>query len=121
MKKGVIIIPGSGKYRLQPISVEDVTKIILEAVLEKKFSNKILDLVGPQKISFEDYVRLFSKNTKVELKKINLENAYDDGTYGSEFLDILIGDYTSDVKQIQKLIDIKLTAVESFLQSSTLS
>ena len=115
MKKGVIIIPGSGKYRLQPISVEDVTKIILEAVLEKKFSNKILDLVGPQKISFEDYVRLFSKNTKVELKKINLENAYDDGTYGSEFLDILIGDYTSDVKQIQKLIDIKLTAVESFL------
>ena len=37
--KGVIIIPGSGKYRLQPISVADVAKIILEAINEKKFSN----------------------------------------------------------------------------------
>ena len=70
MKKGTIIIPGSGKYRLQPIFVEDVAKIILEAILEKKFSNKILDLVGPRKISFEDFVKLFSKNMKVKFKKI---------------------------------------------------
>ncbi len=41
MKKGTIVIPGSGKYRLQPIFVEDVAKIILESILEKKFSNKI--------------------------------------------------------------------------------
>ena len=63
MKNGVIVIPGSGKYRLQPIFVLDVAKIILEAVLHKKFSKKIIDLVGPQKISFEDFVKLFAKNT----------------------------------------------------------
>ena len=101
MKKGTIIIPGSGKYRLQPIFVEDVAKIILEAILEKKFSNKILDLAGPRKISFEDFVKLFSKNMKVKFKKINLEDAYDNGIYSSESLDILIGDYTSDVKHLQ--------------------
>ena len=66
MKKGVIIIPGSGKYQLQPIFVEDVAKIILKSILEKKFSKKILDLVGPRKISFEGFVKLFSKNTKVK-------------------------------------------------------
>jgi len=121
MKKGTIIIPGSGKYRLQPIFVEDVAKIILEAILEKKFSNKILDLVGPRKISFEDFVKLFSKNTKVKFKKINLKNAYDEGTYSSESLDILVGDYTSDVKHLQKLTSVKLTTVEKFLQSSGLS
>ena len=121
MKKGTIVIPGSGKYRLQPIFVEDVAKIILESILEKKFSNKILDLVGPRKISFEDFVKLFSKNTKVKFKKINLKNAYDEGTYSSESLDLLIGDYTSDMTQLQKLASIKLTPVEKFLESSSLS
>ena len=121
MKKGVIIIPGSGKYQLQPIFVEDVAKIILKSILEKKFSKKILDLVGPRKISFEDFVKLFSKNTKVKFKKINLKNAYDEGTYSSESLDLLIGDYTSDMTQLQKLASIKLTPVEKFLESSSFS
>ena len=121
MKKGTIVIPGSGKYRLQPIFVEDATKIILESILKKKFSNKILDLVGPRKISFEDFVKLFSKNTKVKLKKINLKDAYDEGTYSSESLDLLIGDYTSDMTQLQKLSSFKLTPVEKFLQPSSLS
>ena len=127
MKKGIIIIPGSGKYRLQPISVLDVTKIILEAILEKKFSRKIIDLAGPQKISFEDFVKLFAKNTGTKIKKISLENAYDEvkrntkSVYGLESLNILVGDYTSDGKQLQKLSNIKLTTVREFLQSSRLS
>ena len=121
MKKGTIVIPGSGKYRLQPIFVEDVAKIILESILEKKFSNKILDLVGPTKINFEDFVKLFSKNMKVKLKKINLKAAYDEGTYSPESLDLLIGDYTSDMKHLQKLANVKLTPIEKFLQPSSLS
>ena len=121
MKKGVIIIPGSGKYQLQPIFVEDVAKIILKSIVEKNFSKKILDLVGPRKISFEDFVKLFSKNTKVKFKKINLKNVYDEGTYSSESLDLLIGDYTSDMMQLQKLASIKMTPVEKFLESSSLS
>jgi len=127
MKKGVVIIPGSGKYRLQPISVVDVAKIILEAINEKKFSKKILDLVGPQKMSFEDFVKLFTKNTSVKIQKINLESAYDEAkrnprsVYGLESLNILVGDYTSDGKQLKKLSDVKLTTVAEFLQSSRLS
>ena len=127
MKNGIIVIPGSGKYRVQPIFVLDVAKIILEAVLEKKFSKKILDLVGPQKIRFEDFVKLFTKNTSVKIKKINLERAYDEAkrnprsVYGLESLNILVGDYTSDGKQLRKLSDVKLTTVTEFLQSSRLS
>jgi NADH dehydrogenase len=127
MKNGIIVIPGSGKYRVQPIFVLDVAKIILEAVLEKKFSKKILDLVGPQKIRFEDFVKLFTKNTSVKIKKINLESAYDEAkrnprsVYGLESLNILVGDYTSDGKQLKKLSDVKLTTVREFLQTSRLS
>jgi len=127
MKKGVIIIPGSGKYRLQPIFVLDAAKIILEAILKKKFSKKIIDLVGPQKISFEDFVKIFSKNTKVKIHKISLEDAYDEANrnlnsvYSLESLNILVGDYISDGKQLQKLSNVKLTTVGEFLQSSRLS
>jgi len=121
MKEGTIIIPGSGKYRLQPIFVEDVAKIILESILEKKFSYKILDLVGSRKINFEDFVKLFSKDMKVKLKKINLKAAYDEGTYSPESLDLLIGDYTSDMEHLQKLANVKLTPIEKFLQPSSLS
>jgi len=127
MKKGIIVIPGSGKYRLQPIFVLDVAKIILEAVLEKKFSKKILDLVGPQKIRFVDFVKLFAKNTSVKIQKISLESAYDKAkcntrsVYGLESLNILVGDYTSDGKQLKKLSSVKLTTVAEFLQSSRLS
>ena len=127
IKKGIIVIPGSGKYRLQPIFVLDVAKIILEAVLEKKFSKKILDLAGPQKISFEDFVNLFAKNTKIKIQKIDLESAYNEAKcnprsiYSLESLNILVGDYTSDVKQLQKLSNVKLTTVREFLQTSRLS
>ena len=127
MKNGVIVIPGSGKYRLQPIFVLDVAKIILEAVLEKKFSKKIIDLVGPQKISFEDFVKLFAKNTGTKIEKISIEDAYDEAkrnikaVYGLESLNILVGDYTSDGKQLQKLSNVKLTTVRDFLQASSLS
>ena len=127
MKKGIISIPGSGKYRLKPIFVLDVAKIILEAILEKKFSKKIIDLVGPQKISFEDFVKLFTKNISVKIQKINLDDVYDEAkrntkaVYGLETLNILVGDYTSDGKQLQKLSNVKLTTVREFLQTSRLS
>jgi NADH dehydrogenase len=105
----------------------DVAKIILEAILEKKFSKKILDLAGPQKISFEDFVKLFAKNTKIKIQKTDLESAYNEAKcnprsiYSLESLNILVGDYTSDVKQLQKLSNVKLTTVAEFLQSSSLS
>jgi len=127
MKNGVISIPGSGKYRLQPIFVLDVAKIILEAVLEKKFSKKIIDLVGPQKISFEDFVKLFTKNTGTKIEKISIEDAYDEAkrnakaVYGLESLNILVGDYTSNGKQLQKLSTVKLRTIQEFLQASRLS
>jgi len=107
--------------------VADVAKIILEAINEKKFSKKILDLVGPQKMSFEDFVKLFTKNTKVKIQKTNLENAYNEAkrnpssVYSLESLNILVGDYTSSGKQLQKLSNVELTEVAEFLQSSRLS
>ena len=121
IKKGIVIIPGSGKYRLQPIFVEDVAKIIVESIYEKKFSNKILDLVGPEIIKFEDFVRYFIKNKKTRIQKINLESIYNDALhnpksiYDLDSLNLLIGDYTGNLKQLQKTSNVKLRPVKDIL------
>ena len=121
IKKGIVIIPGSGKYRLQPIFVEDVAKIIVESIYEKKFSNKILDLVGPEIIKFEDFVRYFIKNKKTRIQKINLESIYHDALhnpksiYDLDNLNLLIGDYTGNLKQLQKTSNVKLRPVKDIL------
>ena len=121
IKKGIVIIPGSGKYHLQPIFVEDVAKIILESIYEKKFSNKILDLVGPEIIKFEDFVRYFVKNKKIRIQKINLESIYHDALhnpksiYDLDSLNLLIGDYTGNLKQLQKISNVKLRPIKDIL------
>ena len=121
IKKGIVIIPGSGKYHLQPIFVEDVAKIILESIYEKKFSNKILDLVGPEIIKFEDFVKYFVKNKKTKIQKINLESIYHDALhnpksiYDLDSLNLLIGDYTGNLKQLQKTSNVKLRLVKDIL------
>ena len=121
IKKGIVIIPGSGKYHLQPIFVEDVAKIILESIYEKKFSNKILDLVGPEIIKFEDFVKYFVKNKKTKIQKINLESIYHDALhnpksiYDLDSLNLLIGDYTGNLKQLQKISNVKLRLIKDIL------
>ena len=121
IKKGIVIIPGSGKYHLQPIFVEDVAKIIVESIYEKKFSNKILDLVGPEIIKFEDFVRYFVKNKKTRIQKINLESIYHDALhnpksiYDLDSLNLLIGDYTGNLKQLQKTSNVKLRPIKDIL------
>ena len=121
IKKGIVIIPGSGKYHLQPIFVEDVAKIIVESIYEKKFSNKILDLVGPEIIKFEDFVRYFIKNKKTKIQKINLESIYHDALhnpksiYDLDSLNLLIGDYTGNLKQLQKTSNVKLRLIKDIL------
>lgn len=48
-------IPGSGRYELQPIFVEDVAELALRE--SRNETSRILDAVGPETFSFEDLVR----------------------------------------------------------------
>ena len=117
IKDGTIVIPGSGSYRLQPILINDVCKIILAATTSKKLSNKTVDLVGPKTISFENYIKKFNKS-KVKIKKIPLEQAYHialnnpkKALYGVDDLSIMVGDYVSNHKKLENLSGIKLKSL----------
>ena len=126
IKNGEIIIPGSGTYSIQPIHVTDVVKIIFEAITEMKFNNKIIDLVGPNYVTFEKYVKLFSKGTKTRIRKINLEDAYHDAIinpksdFGVDDLNILIGNFKGNHEKVRKISKLKFQSVIDLLESGRL-
>ena len=126
IKSGEIIIPGSGTYSIQPIHVSDVVKVIFESATQIKFNNKIIDLVGPDYVTFEKYVKLFSKGTKTKIRKIQLEEAYHNAItnsksdFGIDDLNILIGNFRGNHKRLSKISKIEFQSVLKLLQSGRL-
>ena len=126
IKNGEIGIPGSGTYSIQPIHISDVVKIIFKSALQPKFNNKIIDLVGPDFVTFEKYVKLFSKGTKTSIKKIRLEDAYHDAItnpksdFGVDDLNILIGNFKGNHEKLKKVTGMKFKSVVELLQSRRL-
>ena len=127
IQTGKIIIPGKGNYHLQPIFINDVAEIIYQSIISKKFSNKIIDLVGPEKVTFKEFVRIFKGKRKIKIENIELENAYRDAlhnpnsNYGIDDLNIMIGDFTGNHNILKKLIRLKFKKFRDVLQSSSLS
>ena len=127
MKKGTIIIPGSGRYRLQPIFVGDVAEVIFQSIIQKKFSNKIIDLVGPKTVTFNDYVRDFLKGKKIFIKNMDLEDSYHTALnnpktdFGVDDLNILVGDYVGNHKKLQSMSGIEFKTHKVVLKTSSLS
>jgi NADH dehydrogenase len=55
----LFIIPGTGQYRLQPIYVEDLARIAVEAAHSS--GDMVIDAVGPEIFSFQELVYLLAK------------------------------------------------------------
>lgn len=52
----VFVVPGSGDYTLQPVAVEDVAELTVDAGLAD--DTRVLDAAGPDVLSFEELVHL---------------------------------------------------------------
>ncbi len=51
-------IPGDGRYAIRPIYVEDMARLLADAVDQS--GNTVLDAVGPETFAFEELVRLIA-------------------------------------------------------------
>jgi NADH dehydrogenase len=58
-KMPAFLIPGAGQYRLQPIFVEDLATIAVEAAA--KSDDMVMDAVGPEQFSFDELVHLIAR------------------------------------------------------------
>lgn len=54
----VFAVPGDGRYRIRPIYVEDMARLIANAAEQERSS--VLDAVGPETYGFEELVRLIA-------------------------------------------------------------
>ena len=126
IKKNKIVIPGSGKYLIQPISIGDVTKLLFQSIIDKRFKNKTLDLVGPEIIPFKKYIQLFLQKKKTKLHHIAIEDAYrlaitnSKFDYGVDDLNILVGNFVGDYKKLKNLSKMDFQSVKELLKTGAL-
>lgn len=124
--RGSVVIIGSGRYRLQPISVLDVSRVVLKSISERRFSRKIIDLVGPKAVTYERFVRDLV-GPSVKIRHVDFEMAYHDAMrsavseFGVDDLGLLVGDYVGDHKILGKISEMKFTGYDEMLKACRLS
>ncbi|NHI04078.1 hypothetical protein DYY67_1453 [Candidatus Nitrosotalea sp. TS] len=126
MRKGSVVIAGSGKYRLQPVLVSDVAQVVTKAISAKQFSKKIIDLVGPQVVTYNKFVKDLV-GAKAQIRHVDFEQAYhdalssSDSQFGVDDLSILVGDYIGNHKKLVDISGIEFTKYGDMLQACRLS
>jgi NADH dehydrogenase len=68
----VIIVPGSGDTRFQPILREDAARCILEAIPRADLIGKTLDLGGPEVLTYNELFELFCEARGVTKRKVHV-------------------------------------------------
>lgn len=66
----VFAVPGTGKYRLQPVYVEDLAEICIETAHAR--GNICLDAAGPEIFAFEELIELIQKAVGSRARIIHL-------------------------------------------------
>jgi NADH dehydrogenase len=66
----IFAVFGSGDYRIQPVFVEDVAEIAVNA--GHKDDNVVIDAIGPEVFSFDGLVQLIAKKTHSRAKVIHV-------------------------------------------------
>ncbi|MGI0101219.1 MAG: SDR family oxidoreductase [Nitrosotalea sp.] len=126
LSRNSVVIVGSGKYRLQPILVSDVARVVMSAIRGKKFSKKTIDLVGPKAVTYNRFVRDLVGDG-VQIRHVDFEKAYHDAIcsnasqFGVDDLSILVGDYIGNPRKLVSISGIEFTKYGKILQACRLS
>ena len=69
----LIVLPGNGKVKIQPVYIDDMAMLILEVVSAGRFNHEILETGGPETLSLDEFVRrIHCTMTKDEPRIIHL-------------------------------------------------
>lgn len=113
--------------RMQPIHVDDAAAAILWGALEAPPGRMTLDLVGPDRVPFYDYMSMVSRACRVPLNPITMEQAYaralkdpENAAFGVDDLGIITGGYTANPMKLVRATGISPRSVVSELESGRL-
>ncbi len=131
LAEGAVQIVGDGSYRLQPVAVKDAAEAILMAASQKVVGHTVLDLVGPEPLSYRAFVervaavaRTLERPAEVSFQEIPVEEAERqaaDGGYRGlmpDELDVLLCDETADPYPLERLLDRPLTSLDAAIAAA---
>ena len=104
----LFLIPGDGNYRLQPVCVEDLADLAVEAVYRK--DNYTIDAVGPEIFTFKELVNLVGVviNSKRPLISVHPRLAL----LVAQFLSLFFGDILLTPEEVEGLMTNLLVSKE---------
>ena len=118
-----IEIPGDGRYRLQPISVQDAARAVLCAIDTGQNSTQVLDLVGPEILSYRSLLGRVAAamNRDLEITERPVAEAIALSRGSSYFglrphdLACLLCDEVSDPMPVETLVGGELDRVDAMI------
>jgi uncharacterized protein YbjT (DUF2867 family) len=105
----VFPIFGSGGYKVQPVFVEDLARIAVEAARDP--GNLTLDAIGPETFTFEDLVRLIAARIKPGLRLVHIPPSL--GILLGKLIGLGLGDVILTRDELQGLMDELLTSKQA--------
>ncbi|MBM2834372.1 MAG: NAD-dependent epimerase/dehydratase, partial [Candidatus Brocadiaceae bacterium] len=96
----VFAIPGDGDYRLQPVFVEDVAGIAVNA--GQLNDNMIVDAVGPEIFRYEELIRLIADRVQSKARIIHLRPGL--ALFLSKFIGYMVNDVVLTRDEVEGLM-----------------
>jgi NADH dehydrogenase len=96
----VFAIPGDGRYRLQPVYVDDLAELAVDFGYTK--NNVILDAVGPEIITFEELVRTISRSLGLRRDLVHVPPKL--ALAAAQFLSLFVNDVLLTPEEVDGLL-----------------
>ena len=96
----IFFIPGDGSYGIQPIYVEDLADLAVDAVYSRE--NYVIDAVGPDAYTFKDLVKLIGKKIGAERPLISVPPRL--ALLAAQFLSLFVKDVLLTPEEVDGLM-----------------
>jgi NADH dehydrogenase len=111
------LLPGDGSYRLQPVCVEDLADLAVDAVYRK--DSYIIDVVGPDIFTFKEMVSLIASS--INVKRPLLPQPPRLALIAAQFMSLFVGDVLLTPEEVDGLMSDLLVSNEPPLGKIRLS
>jgi NADH dehydrogenase len=94
------VLPGDGSYGIQPVYVDDIAQLAVEAVYSKE--NYIIDTVGPDIFTFKQMVKLIGEKIGAQRPLISLPPRL--ALFAAQFLSLFVNDVLLTPEEVDGLM-----------------
>ena len=100
---------GSGSYRVQPVFVEDLARIAVDAARDEP--GQVVDAIGPETFTFEELLRLVASAVRPGARFVHVPPRL--GVAAGKLVGLFLGDVVLTRDELRGLMDEMLTSTQA--------